>query len=72
MKQFFNGWLLACLSVQQQQRRRWRDEEAEQCQIVCTDESTIELDQDQLWDFAAALQEEHPGLAMLIMPAYIR
>lgn len=54
--------------VSQQQQEK---EEEEQCQIVCTDVSTIEQDQDQPWDFAAALQDEHPGSAMLIMPASI-
>lgn len=71
MKQICNGWLLACLSVQKRRRRRRWWQEAERCQIVCTDESTIELDPDQLWNSAAALQEEHPGLGMVILQVYI-
>lgn len=46
--------------------RRMRRRKRRQCS-----ESTIDLDQGQLWDFAAALQEKHPGLALLNLPAYI-
>lgn len=59
----FNGWL-ACFAVQQQQEE---EEQAECCQIVCADVSTVELDQNQLWEFSA---EDHPGLAMLTMQGY--
>lgn len=60
--QVFNKWLLTCLTVQQQQQE---EGEAEQCQIVCKDMSSIELDWDQLWDFTAAVQEGHPDYAIL-------
>lgn len=55
-------------SVRQQQEE---EEEVQQCQIVYMDVSTIERDQDQQWDFAAALQEEHLFLELQIMPSYI-
>lgn len=42
-------------SVQQRQQEEEEEEEAEHCLVVCRDVPTIELDQDQLEDFAAAL-----------------
>lgn len=62
------GWLVDNFRHVLQQAKR--EGEGKRCQIVCTDVSSIKQDLDRLWDFAAALQDEHPGSAMPIVPAY--